>query len=156
MAQLRIDSDGIDDVLHEMERANLSLETLCNIIDSALPLLERSVRAQYAARGISLARHTKICSALIARTGGVIGVVTFRGKYGGKAANTGHYYLKGKSKYPLSNAGLAVFLEYGVNAHGNFPALPPGGYIQKAVAAQKDAVIAKLQEGYDKVTGAKE
>lgn len=143
MAQLRIDEG--DELFEQMERLGETERIAPMMVDEALPILQSAMQAAYSGKKIS--GKLKIVRAKKIANGGVLGEVTFKGK-------TGTYYLKGKGKYPLSNAGLAVFLEYGVQAHGNFPALPPGGYIQKAVAASKSAVEAKMQEVYDRETGA--
>ncbi len=143
MAQLRIDES--DELYEQLERMGETERIAPMMVDEALPILQNAMQAAYAGKKIS--GKLKIVRAKKIANGGVLGEVTFKGK-------TGTYYLKGKGKYPLSNAGLAVFLEYGVQAHGNFPALPPGGYIQKAVAASKSAVEAKMQEVYDRETGA--
>lgn len=143
MAQLRIDEG--DDLLLQLARMGETERIAPMMVDEALPILQSAMQASYAGKKIS--GKLKIVQAKKIANGGVLGEVTFKGK-------TGTYYRKGKGKYPLSNAGLAVFLEYGVKAHGNFPALPPGGYIQKAVAASKSAVEAKMQEVFDRETGA--
>lgn len=142
MAQLRIDEG--DELFAQLERMGETERIAPMMVDEALPILQRAVQTSYAGKKMA---KLKIVKAKKTHNDGIIGVVTFKGK-------TGTYYLKGKGKYPLSNAGLAVFLEYGVQAHNNFPALPPGGYIQKAVAASKSEVEAKMQEVYDRETGA--
>ena len=145
MAQLQIDEG--DELFEQLERMGETERIAPLMVDEALPILRNAMQAAYAGKTIS--GKLKIVRAKKIANGGVLGEVTFKGK-------TGTYYLKGKGKYPLSYAGLAVFMEYGVQAHGNFPALPPGGYMQKAVASSKSAVEAKMQEVYDRETGAKE
>lgn len=143
MARLQIEPG--DDLLKQLEKMGEAERIAPMMVDEALPILQAALQAAYA--GKKLAGKLKIVKAKKIANGGVLGEITFKGK-------TGHYYLKGKTKYPLSNAGLAVYLEYGVHVHGNFPALPPGGYMQKAVASSKSAVEAKMQEVYDRETGA--
>lgn len=118
MAQLRLDFP--DDLFRQLERLEDVERVAPMMVDAALPVLHRAVVASYGRFG--LASRVKIVPAKKVKNGGVLGEVTLFGK-------TGHYYLKGKGKYPLSNAGLAVFLEYGAAAHGNFPATPAGGYL---------------------------
>lgn len=144
MAQLQI--DGGEDLFRQLEKLANGEDIGKKMIDAALPVLENAMRSSY---GGKLPGKLKITKAKKAKNGGTVGVVTFSGQ-------TGHYYLKGKSKYPLSNAGLAVFMEYGAAAHGNFPATPAGGYISKAVAASNDEVLQKMQEVFDNETGGKQ
>jgi len=114
------------------------------LIDAALPIILEKLRQQYGR--FRLAEKLKLIKAKGARNGGYIGTVTLKG-------NTGHYYKKGKGRYQLSNAGLAVFLEFGTDAHGNFPARQPGGYVARAVAAAEDEVKAKMQETFEAEAG---
>lgn len=110
------------------------------LINAALPILERALKSAYGP--YQLARKLKLVKAKAAKNGGYIGTITMKG-------NSGQYYIKGKKRYPLSNAGLAVFLEFGTAAHGNFPARPPGGYISKAVAASEEAIKAEMQKTFE-------
>jgi len=111
------------------------------LIDAALPIIQEALRSAYGP--YKLGEKLKLVKAKAAKNGGYIGTITMKG-------NTNQFYKKGKQKYRLSNAGLAVFLEYGTAAHGNFPARPAGGYISKAVAASENEVKEKMQETFEK------
>lgn len=124
------------------------LDKLANIdkyapimIDEALPIVENCLKGLYGSYGI--ANKLKVIKARALAVGGYLGQVTFKGK-------TGHYYKKGGRKYPLSTGGLAVFLEFGTNAHGNFPDTPAQGIVSKAIAMTEDAVKQKMQEVFDR------
>lgn len=110
------------------------------LIDAALPIIRDKLRQLYGS--YKIAEKLKLIKAKRAKNGGYIGTITMKG-------DSGKYYIKGKRRYPLSNAGLAVFLEFGTRAHGNFPARPPGGYIAKAVAQTENEVKAKMQETFE-------
>lgn len=141
MAQLQIESG--EDLFRQLNRLANAEDVGRKMIDAALPVLEDAMRRSY---GGKLPGKLKIVRAKKAKNGGTVGVVTFSGQ-------TGHYYVKGKGRYPLSNAGLAVFMEYGAQAHGNFPATPAGAYIQKAVAAADADVKNAMQAVFDRETG---
>lgn len=123
------------------------------LIIAALPILRDKLKKVYAAAGgMRLAYGPKMRDAALkilrpiqTKNGGFIGTVTF-----GKQ-KTGHYYLKNGKKYPLSYSGLAVFLEFGTKAHGNFPDMPAHGYISKAVAESEEEVKEKMQEEFEKI-----
>jgi hypothetical protein len=141
MAQLQI--EGGEDIFRQLEKLANAEDVGRKMIDAALPVLENAMRRSY---GGKLPGKLKIVRAKKAKNGGTVGVVTFSGQ-------TGHYYVKGKGRYPLSSGGLAVFMEYGAAAHGNFPATPAGGYIAKAVAAADEEVTRAMQEAFDRETG---
>lgn len=154
MAKLEIDFN--EDFFKALGKAADVDRLAPKLIDAALPILRNRVKTAYGA--FTVARDISIVKTKKANGGGYVGTVT-------PAGETGHYYrkipknVKGPVKhdhyrYPLSNGGLAVFLEFGVKAHGNFPALPAGGYMARAVAASQDDVQAKMQETYEKETEA--
>ena len=145
MAQLQVEFP--DDLFKQLGKMEDIEKHAPKMIDEALPILEDALRSSYSGYGI--AKKLKIVRAKKGKNGGYIGIITMAGK-------TNTYYVKGKTRYPLSNAGLAVFLEYGTRAHGKFPARPPGGYIAKAVAASHDQVAAKMQEVFERETGVTE
>lgn len=139
MAQLNVNFDG--NFLQDLGRV-ADIDRLAPImIDEALPIVERCLKNLYGKYGI--AKKLKIVKAKAMRTGGYNGIVTFKGK-------TNHYYKKGGRKYPLSEAGHAVFLEFGTDAHGNFGATPAGGFVSKAVAMTENEVKAKMQEVFER------
>ena len=145
MARLEVSfDDSIFDKLGKMADVERIAPAMIN---AALPIIQRAVAASYGA--LRLGSKLKIVAAKKAKNGGFIGTVTFKG-------SSGKYYVKGKSRYPLSNAGLAVFKEFGTAAHGNFPATPAGGYISRGVASCESEVRAKMQEVFEQEMGGDE
>lgn len=118
----------------------------------ALPILRDKLKKVYSVGNLKLAygprmkdAALKILRPIRTKNGGFIGTVTF-----GKQ-KTGHYYIKNKQKYPLTYSGLAVFIEFGTKAHGNFPDMPAHGYISKAIAESEEEVKEKMQEEFEKI-----
>lgn len=139
MAQLDFDFD-----LSFLEKLGSQAEIeqcACKMIDEAMPIVEKRLSSKYAALGQGrLANKLKIVKAKPAKGGGYIGTVTLKG-------GTGHTYRKGNGKYPLSNAGLAVFLEYGTVNNSAYHC------IGSAIAETRAEVEDKMQEVFKKEMG---
>lgn len=68
-----------------------------------------------------------------------------------KGDSKSFYTAKGKSKrrYPVSNALKAIWLEYGVAGRQS-----PRPFLQNAVNNMRESILTKVQEVYNKKTGA--
>lgn len=138
MAQLELDFDL--SFLEKLGSQSQIEEVACKMIDEALPVVQKRVAPKYAALGQGhLANKLKIVNAKPAKGGGYIGTITLKGK-------TGHTYGK-DGKYELSNAGLAVFLEYGTAKN------PAYHCIGSAVAEARAEAESKMQEVFKKEMG---
>lgn len=118
------------------------------ILEEAAPILKQStqeaIRAEISHTGDSeLVNSLKETKPKLTKTDACVITVTPKG-YSRKT------FSRGKRKYPVSNALKAIWLEYG-NRGG---AQAPRPWLDKAASAHRSEIEAKMQETYNRLTGA--
>lgn len=126
-------------------------EELCKqMVDAASPILEESMKREIKSvlshdGSSELVNSVKAGKAKMSKNNAVIANVGPRG-------NSSHHYYAGKKKnrkYQVSNALKAIWLNYGRTGQ---PARP---FLTKATNNAENAVVAKMQEIYEKKIGGK-
>lgn len=148
MAQMEIDFP--DDLLGGL--LDQDTEELCReMVDAAVPIMEDSLKKEVTSvighgGDSELVKSIKGSKAKMSRNNAVIAFV-------GPKGNSSHFYYGGRKKdrkIRVSNVLKAVWLNYGRRGQ---PARP---FLNRATMNAEKAVVAKMQEVYNRKTGGKD